>query len=244
MRDLSKPDIAIETSGINKSYGREAALRDVTLQIPWGEVLVVLGPNGSGKSTLIKVLAGLTQPDGGTANIAGFDTGKFANVTRRLLGVVTHDSLLYEGLTGYENLRFAAHLFGLPEIDRHISAAADTMGLTGKLHNRISTLSHGIRRRFAIARALLHNPPVLLMDEPESGLDQEALEMLDDVIRRHSDQNGTALITTHNTKNTAELANRVAILVAGKISYEREILKSSESDILRETYAKYTGGQV
>jgi ABC-type multidrug transport system ATPase subunit len=233
--------MAIEVEGLSKAYGRNAALRKVDLAVRWGEVLTVLGPNGSGKTTLVKVLATLTRPDEGRARIAGLDLNRLGGVTRRMVGVVTHDPLLYQELTGYENLKFVGRMFGLDRIDERIKTLAEALGLTAKLEHRVATLSHGMRKRLTIARALLHDPLVLLMDEPETGLDQEAVAMLDAVIRDRSRAAQAILMTTHNLDRGIALGDRVAILAKGRLVHEEPIISSSASDVLRNAYYRHTG---
>ena len=157
--------LAIDARGIGKSYGRTQVLRELDLQVPWGQTLTVLGPNGSGKTTLIKTLATLAKPDSGEVRIAGLSTRRSGARVRRAIGVVTHEPLLYDGLTGEENLRFFARMFALDRIDERIGEVAAQMGIIDRLDARTGTLSHGMRRRFSIARALLHSPRVLIMDE-------------------------------------------------------------------------------
>ena len=215
-----RTDLAIEVRGLSKSYGRTQVLRDLALQIPWGQTLTVLGPNGSGKTTLIKTLATLAKPDAGEIHIAGIPLRGGGVRVRRAIGVVTHEPLLYDGLTGAENLRFFARMFALDRIEERIITVAERMGVSDRLDARVGTLSHGMRRRFSIARALLHSPPVLIMDEPESGLDQRALTLLEDLIADDTNPVRTILMTTHNFERGIALADHVAILSHGHIAYD------------------------
>ena len=215
-----RPDLAIEVRGLSKSYGRTQVLRDLDLQVPWGQTLTVLGPNGSGKTTLIKTLATLAKPDAGEVLIAGLSARRNGVRARQTIGVVTHEPLLYDGLTGAENLRFFARMFALDHIEDRILEVAAQMGITDRLDSRAGTLSHGMRRRFSIARALLHSPRILIMDEPESGLDQRALSLLDDLIVNGRQLGRTILMTTHNFERGVALADRIAILARGSIAYQ------------------------
>ena len=229
---------AIQIKGLTKAFGSTHALRGIDLEVPWGEVLTVLGPNGSGKTTLVKILATLTKPDAGTARVAGIDLARRGQQARRAVGVVTHDPLLYDGLTGYENLKFFGRMFGLSDLDRRIATVAERMGISSRLHHRIGTLSHGMKKRFSIARALLHDPAVLLMDEPESGLDQEALAMLDEVIAAGNSSPLTVLMTTHNLERGLALGHRTVILARGRIAYDRS-LNEVDSAAVREAYLRH-----
>ena len=233
-------ELAIEVKGLTKSYGRTQALRGLDLKVRWGEVIAILGPNGSGKTTLIKALATLTRPDEGTIRIANLSTSRSGERVRRLIGVVTHDSLLYPDLTGYENLKFYARMFRLDSIDERVRRVTERMGMTPRLNQKVGTLSHGMQKRFSIARALLHDPLVLIMDEPESGLDQEALSLLDAVITDREMPTRTVLITTHNLERGLALADRMVILSNGRIAHE-ESLESAGPAKMREAYFRYTG---
>ncbi len=232
--------LAIEVKGLSKAFGRTQVLRGLDLEVPWGQVLAVLGPNGSGKTTLIKVLATLTRPDAGAVRVGGMDVRRWGERVRRLIGVVTHDTLLYDDLTAYENLKFYCRMFGLDRVDERIASATERMGMSARLHQRVGTLSHGMRKRFSIARALLHDPLVLLMDEPESGLDQEALALLEAVIADRTSPRRAVLLTTHNLERGLALGDRVAILARGRVAHE-ESLSGAGSAAIRETYRRYTG---
>ena len=240
MTESPPKGLAIEIKGLTKAFGRTPVLRGLDLEVPWGQVLSVLGPNGCGKTTLIKVLATLTKRDAGTVRVAGADVARAGERVRRIIGVVTHDPLLYDDLTGYENLTFFARMFGLDRIEERIAAVAERMGLPARLHQRAGTMSHGTKKRFSIARALLHDPLVLLMDEPESGLDQEALGMLQEVVSNSAVPVRTVLMTTHNLERGLALGHRMAILAQGKIAYQ-ESLDSAGAAALRDAYFHYTG---
>ena len=232
---------AIEARGLYKSYGRAGVLRGLDFDVPWGEVVVVLGSNGSGKTTLMRVLATLTRPDDGTVRVAGLDPYKLGRQVRSQVGVVTHDPLLYDELTGYENLRFVTRMFGLDRAGERIEAAAGRLGLSARLHQRVGTLSHGLKKRFTIARALLHDPKILLMDEPESGLDQESQTTLDTLIRDPAASFSSVLITTHSPERAAAMGDRVAILARGLIAHTAPIGRNTDPDTIRRLYVEYAG---
>ena len=230
---------AIEVRGLSKAFGRTAVLRDLDLDLHWGEVLTILGPNGSGKTTLVKVLATLTRPDAGTVRVSGLDPARAGRSVRRTIGVVTHDPLLYDGLTGYENLKFFARMFSLPGVEQRIGTVAERLGVSARLDQRVGTLSHGMKKRFSIARALLHEPAILLMDEPESGLDQEALSLLKDLVLEGASPFRAALITTHNVEYGLAVGHRMAILAQGRIAYH-ESLDAAGADAVKDAYFRYT----
>ena len=200
--------------------------------------MTILGPNGSGKTTLIKTLATLIRPDSGTVRIGGLEAKRSGQRIRRVIGVVTHDSLLYDDLTGYENLKFFARMFRLDKVEDRIAAVTKRMGMTDRLDQKVGTLSHGMKKRFSIARALLHDPLILIMDEPESGLDQEALSLLEKVIADRTDPYRTVLMTTHNLERGLALSDRMAIISRGRIAYQ-ESLEAVGPDALKKQYAKY-----
>ena len=231
---------AIEVRGLSKSFGRSYALRNLDLEVRWGEVLTVIGPNGSGKTTLIKILATLARPDSGEVRVAGLDVSTSGRSVRRNIGVVTHDPLLYDQLTGRENLALFARLFGLDSVDERVERTSHLVGLWSRIDQRVGMLSHGMRKRLGIARALLHDPLVLLMDEPESGLDQEALGLLEKVVGDTSTPFRTVVLTTHNLEAGAALCDRLAIMAEGRIRYEGAMRSVSPADV-REAYDRHTG---
>ena len=206
--------------GVSKSFGRNAVLQDLDLEVSWGQVLAVLGPNGSGKSTLLKILATLTQADAGQIHFAGLDIESRGAQVRRLIGVVTHDPMHYAALSVAENLRLHARLFGLEDPQQRVSDVCEIMGITPIQNERAGSLSHGQQRRLSIARALLHEPPILLMDEPESGLDQEALSRIHGLIQNGKQDGKTVLLTTHNLQWGLQLADRAVLLGHGRVDYD------------------------
>ena len=211
MTDAIPTGPAIEVQGVSKAYGRSIALNDLNLSVPWGRALTIFGPNGSGKTTLIKILATLSKPDAGTISIAGLDARRDGALARRLIGVMTHDPLLYDDLTARENLRFTARMFGLEDPSERIETLSTQLDIKSRLDQRVGTLSHGWKKRFSLARALLHDPPILLMDEPESGLDEQALTGLGEVLGEESVLRRTVVLTTHNFERGLDFGDEVAI---------------------------------
>ncbi len=239
MTDAIPTGPAIEVHGVSKAYGRSIALNNLDLSVPWGKALTIFGPNGSGKTTLIKILATLSKPDAGTIRIAGLDARRDGPYARRLIGVMTHDPLLYDDLTARENLRFAARMFGLEDPGERIESLSNQLDITPRLDQRVGTLSHGWKKRFSLARALLHDPPVLLMDEPESGLDEQALTGLGEVLREESVMRRTVVLTTHNFERGLEFGDEVAILAKGRLVYHESAANVPDADTFRNTYAQY-----
>lgn len=236
----SEVQAAVQIRGLTKSFGRTPVLRGIDLDVPKGTVLSLLGPNGSGKTTMIRVLATLTKPDAGEVRIGGAGLGRQSARLRRLIGIVGHDPLLYDDLTARENLTFVCRMFGLDSVDERVDALSDLMGMAPVLDRKVGAMSHGMKKRFSIARALLHDPQVLLLDEPETGLDQEALSLLDSVILSRSDSARTVIMTTHNLERAVALGDRMAILANGRIAYD-EPVDDSDSDASRRAYLKHVG---
>ena len=236
----SEDQAAVRIRGLTKSFGRTPVLRGIDLDVHQGTVLSLLGPNGSGKTTLIRVLATLTRPDAGEVRIAGAGLGRQSARLRRLVGVVGHDPLLYDDLTARENLRFACRMFGLDRIDERVDAVSDLIGMSPDLDRRIGAMSHGMKKRFSIARAILHDPQVLLLDEPETGLDQEALSLLDSVIADRSNPARTVIMATHNLERAVALGDRMAILASGRVAYDKHV-DAADPDASRRAYIRHIG---
>ncbi|MBI4338734.1 MAG: ABC transporter ATP-binding protein [Chloroflexi bacterium] len=233
----SSHPIGIKVQGLAKSYGDRPVLRDLALEVAWGQRFVLFGGNGSGKTTLMKCLAGLARPDAGSIAIAGLEGQRQGAELRRCLGVVSHQPLLYEDLTGAENLRFYGRMYGVPELESRIALVGEQLKATRYLSARVRTLSHGMKKRLSLARALLHDPPVLLLDEPESGLDQEALELMDALLQS-SEQARTVLMTTHNLERGLALADQAGILAGGRIAYQASTA-SLEATEFRRRFRRY-----
>jgi heme exporter protein A len=210
----------IETSGLVKLYGMQPALRGVTLDVPAGQVLTVLGHNGSGKTTLVRLLATLARPTSGRGRIAGHDLVDGRDEVRRLVAVVGHSTHLYDDLTPRENLAFAETLAGRRADAARIDSALGKVGLDGHAGTRVRALSSGLRRRVALARAMLREPRVLLLDEAFSGLDQDSTKRLEDYLLAFKAGGGAAVVVTHSIGRALAIADRVAILAGGRIAAE------------------------
>ena len=230
---------AIKVQGLTKSFGTRQALRGIDLEIESGKSVVIFGPNGAGKTTLIRILATIMNPSSGAILVDGLDLKSNAGEIRRKIGIVTHQTLLYNNLTAYENLEFYGRMFDVPELKKRIGELVSLVGMTSRLHDRVGTLSRGMQQRIAIARALLHKPTLLFMDEPETGLDQEAIPLIWDPLPDATGRKRTIILTTHNMERGFELGERLLILDKGKIVYDcaRGALDLAS---LRETYRKCT----
>ncbi len=230
----------IEAQGLGKSFGSQAVLKNVNFKISKGECVAILGPNGAGKTTLIKVLATLTKASGGKVRLAGVDITKNAVQTRRQIGVVSHQPFLYDNLTAYENLKFYGKMYDVPDLEGRIFGVIDQVGLTTRIHDRVRIFSRGMQQRLSIARAILHDPPILLLDEPETGLDQGSTFMLSKLLKKSIEGNRTVLMTTHNLEWCLQLSDRVMVLHRGRITYA-ELGKNLDLTELRENYNRNTG---
>jgi len=211
---------AIEIQGLTKSFGNHLALRGIDLEVRQGESIVIFGPNGAGKTTLIKVLATIMNPSSGRVLVNGLNLKNNAEEVRRRIGVVTHQTFLYSNLTAYENLEFYSRMYDVPKCKERIYEVAAMVGMTSRLHDRVGTLSRGMQQRLSIARSLLHKPAIMLLDEPEMGLDQEAISMLWKALQTEGEGKRTIILTTHNLERGLELGDRLLILDKGKIVYE------------------------
>jgi heme exporter protein A len=204
----------IRIDQLTKLFNHRPALKSIDLQVKQGETVVVFGPNGAGKTTLLKILSTVMKPTSGRIVINGFDLKKDADEIRRHIGVVSHHTSLYGNLTACENLEFYACLYDIKDTKQRAMEVATMVGMTTCLHDRVETFSRGMQQRISIARSLLHNPTILLMDEPETGLDQHAVSMLWSLLARGE---YTILLTTHSLERGLELADRVIILNRGQI---------------------------
>ncbi|MBI4333428.1 MAG: heme ABC exporter ATP-binding protein CcmA [Chloroflexi bacterium] len=210
----------IDVRALTKYYGLQPALRNIDLRIDPGEVLVIFGPNGAGKSTLMRILATLAKPSSGAVTIGGLDLNAKANEVRRSIGVITHQPLLYDELTAYENLQFYGRMYRVAGLEERIRNIISEVGLELRLFHRVRTFSRGMQQRLSLARALLHDPPILLLDEPETGLDQQASNLLKQKIDSYRTQNRTVVVTTHHLEHGLELASRIVVLYKGKLAYQ------------------------
>jgi heme exporter protein A len=209
----------IETRGLTKHFGLKPVLRGVDLAVGPGECVALLGPNGAGKTTLLRILSGLARPTSGAARVAGHRLPDQAGGARGRLGVVSHQTLLYPDLSAEENLRFYARLYDLPQPSARIAAVLEQVGLTARRRDPVRTFSRGMQQRLAIGRAILHDPDVLLFDEPYTGLDPAAGALLDEVLRGVAVRRRAVLFTTHDLPRALALADRVLILARGRIAH-------------------------
>lgn len=201
----------IQTRGLTRRYGERLAVEDLTLEVRPGEVLGLLGPNGAGKTTTVRMLAGLLAPSAGEAYVAGHSVTRAPEKVRPKVGVLPENPGLYKRLTVRQNLRFFAELYGVRE-PRRVEETLALVGLADRAEEPVATLSKGLRQRLALARALVHDPPVLLLDEPTSGLDPEAAKEVRDLLSELSLAHRAILLCTHNLAEAERLCHRIAVL--------------------------------
>lgn len=232
--------VMIRISGLVKNYGLHTVLRGVTLHVRAGEFVTLVGPNGAGKSTLMRIASTLLAPTAGEVTIGGWLLPQYSNRIRRYIGLVSHQTLLYDDLTAAENLSFYARLYQLDNEKERVAQALKQVGLTARQRDPVRTFSRGMLQRLTIARATLHEPDVLLLDEPYTGLDQDASALLDELLQRESDNGRTILMITHDLVHGLDLCDRVAILSRGKIACELNSRDVSAAEFL-ELYTRHTG---
>ena len=219
MNEQTHPDSSdpiIQVRDLRKDFGYLQALSGVSFDLNKGEFLTIFGPNGAGKTTLIKVLAGLTRPTSGSAHIDGFDVLESNAELRSQIGVISHTTCLYPDLTALENLLFYPKLYGLDDPEKRANESIREAGLQLRRHDPVRTYSRGMQQRMAIARATLHDPSVLFLDEPFTGLDLRATNALKDHLHDLHTGKRTIIMTTHDMSCGLELCDRVAIQNKGR----------------------------
>ncbi len=208
----------LEAVGLVRTFGGVRAVDGVSFQLQPGELLTVFGPNGAGKTTLLRMLGGVMRPTSGHVRVAGEPADVKGRDWRHRVGVVSHQSLLYGPLTITENLLFFGRLFGLTDLKTRIPERLASLGLSDRARTPVRELSRGLKQRVALARALLHDPEVLLLDEPYTGLDPHASTALREQLASLKDGRRTVVLVTHNLIQGFELADRVAIQVQGRFA--------------------------
>lgn len=238
-KDAAAATWAIEALGLEKSFGEHRALRGIDLRMSRGECLVIFGPNGAGKTTLLKILSTLVKPSAGSVWLDGIDIRDKPVQIRRKVSLVSHQTFLYDNLTVYENLKFYGKMYDVADLEKRIREVISWVQLESRLHDRVGTLSHGLQQRASIARAILHNPSILLLDEPEVGLDPQASAMIRDVLVSINAGSRTVVMATHNLERGLELGDNVIILNRGKVVYQAS---RDEVDAVnfRQVYDQFT----
>jgi heme ABC exporter ATP-binding subunit CcmA len=236
---LTVPAVALRD--LEKLYGPVPALDRLSLDIAPGEFVLLAGPNGAGKSTLLKTLALLVRPNAGMLRLFGEDARRGDRTDlRRRIGLLSHQSFLYDHLTGLENLEFFGRLYGLADPRRTAHAAIRSVGLEGRADDAVGGYSRGMQQRLAIARAFLHRPDLLLLDEPFTGLDADGADRLESHLRQVRDEGRTCVLATHDLPAALRLAGRVLVLADGGILADRPAagLRAADLETLVRTAAR------
>jgi heme exporter protein A len=228
----------VDAERLGKAYGRSIVLRDLTLSVAAGESVAIFGPNGAGKSTTLRLLAGLTAPTSGSLRLLGAD-GTSADVRRRV-GLVAHQSFLYPDLTARENLLFYARMYGLDDAAGRVDAWLERVVLVDVGDRPVRLFSRGMEQRLALARALIHDPELVLLDEPWSGLDAAAADWLGELLLELRDRGRTIVLATHDFERGLAVATRVLIVHRGSVAWDAPVGAESASAV-DAIYRRITG---
>ncbi len=233
----------ISVKGLTKRFAGHVALHDIDLNIEQGEFVIILGPNGAGKTTLLKILETLVRPSYGSIKIGGLELSRSAVEIRKKIGAISHESYLYDDLTVEENLHFYGKMYGLPESELtvRIQTLLEQLHLEQRCMDRVSTLSRGMKQRLSIARSLIHDPDIILMDEPYTGLDLRSACDLDKMLLENS-RKVTVLMVTHDLERAFVICDRVIILSAGKIAVDMRKQEIASVEELRNIYTTIFDG--
>ncbi|MBP6179862.1 MAG: heme ABC exporter ATP-binding protein CcmA [Anaerolineales bacterium] len=226
----------IEVKKLVKRFGLKIILRGLDFSVEPGEFVALLGPNGAGKTTFLRILATLSRPSMGQVSVAGYSLPDQSAQVRARLGVVSHLPLLYPDLTAEENLLFYGRMYGIASLEARTTEVLKMVGLENRRRDLVRTFSRGMQQRLAIGRAVIHDPEVMLFDEPYTGLDQDASEMLDDVLRSVAAMGRTVVMTSHDLARAEDLATRFDILSRGVIAASTTQEQLGNSNLL--TYYK------
>jgi ABC-2 type transport system ATP-binding protein len=245
-RSLIEMAVSIETTNITRRFDSFLAVDRLSFRVAEGEVFGILGPNGAGKTTTIRILACLISPSTGSATVAGYDIVSNAQKIREAVGILTENPSLYERLTAYENMNFFAEAYDLSnaqERKSRIKVLLDLFNLWERKDDKVSKFSKGMKQKLAIARALVHDPPVLFLDEPTAGLDPEAAKGIRELVENLSKhEKHTIVLSTHHLEDAERLCSRVMIINRGRsvfVGTPDELRKSaSHSPVLRITFVE------
>lgn len=224
-------DSALEVRDLSRTFGARKALDRISLDLPSGAFLSIFGPNGAGKTTLLRVLTTLTPPTRGSAKVCGYDVVKEAVELRHRIGIISHNPLLYPDLSAEENLRFFADMYGVEEPEARVRELLASVELDHRRLDLVRTFSRGMLQRLSIARALLHRPRVLFLDEPYSGLDPHAMDILDSLVAQIRAEH-TFVMVSHDLAKGLQLCSHALILAKGKV-----VMFEAREDIDPEQFA-------
>ncbi|MGA1862354.1 ABC transporter ATP-binding protein [Deferribacter thermophilus] len=220
----------IKVKNLTKRFGENVALNRATFSISRGDFVSIFGPNGAGKSTLLKLLSTQIRPTDGDIFYNGTKLADISSDFRKCFGVISHQPFLYENMSAYENLKFYGSLYGVENLEDRVNELLKSVELIGRKHDMVKNYSRGMLQRLSIARALIHDPDIIFLDEPYTGLDQHASNILTNILKSQFDKNKTILMITHNLQKGYELATKIMILNKGEIMlYEdKDLLPSTE----------------
>jgi heme ABC exporter ATP-binding subunit CcmA len=235
-------DTVIGINSVSKAFSMRWVLRSVDLSIEKGQTVCLCGVNGAGKSTLLRIISGLLHPDHGSVTINGFDVSKEPEKTKPQFGVISHKSMVYPELTVFENLQFFANLYGVKNSKDRIKELLEEVGLFPFRYDNAAVLSRGLLQRLSIARAMVHEPSVLLADEPFTGLDSEACRHLVKVLTNFRTAGGTVIMTTHDTNLGLQSSSRVVVLDENKLIFDSPVSQLDTADFTAD-YLSYARKQ-
>lgn len=233
---LSSPSHIMITSAIvirnlTRRFGHFAALQNIDLVVPTGQTFALFGPNGAGKTTLLRLIAALTKPSSGEIWVCGDNARRDPERVRKNIGFISHHTMLYDDLTARENLAFYGRMYGIQNLDARVEEVLISVGLSHRQHDRVRAFSRGMKQRLAIARSILHQPPILLLDEPFTGLDASAQTMLSDLLIGLKAEGRTLFLVTHDFAHGLALADRFGILLQGRLIREAEARDVDEAEL-------------
>jgi heme exporter protein A len=231
----------IQIENLNKSFGRHLVLKDINLAVKKGGFLTIFGPNGAGKTTLIKILSTLVAPTEGKITISDIVLSDDPTDIRKKIGLISHNALLYLDLSAYENLEFYGTLYGVENLKERAEALLDQVELTHRRHDQVRTFSKGMQQRLAIARSLIHQPSIMFLDEPHSGLDPHAVDILDSLIDSIRDDH-TFVMVTHDLAKGLDLCSSAIIMDGGDIIFHSDRNGIDESEF-RDIYRRVVRGE-
>lgn len=231
----------ISIKGLSKSFGNHHVLKNIDLDIKKGDFITIFGPNGAGKTTLMKIMSTLVPPSSGSIVVDGFDVADEPVDIRKQIGSISHETYLYSELTAEENLRFFGRMYDMDKehLDARVDELLQQVGLEYRSNDRVGTFSRGMKQRLSIARALIHEPSILFLDEPYTGLDQHASSTFENVLNGLDAQNTTKIMISHNMDRSLKLCNRVMILNGGKIVFDEPRHNAGSIDDFKNTYESF-----
>ncbi|HJH31761.1 MAG TPA: ABC transporter ATP-binding protein [Methanosarcinaceae archaeon] len=231
----------ISIKGLSKAFGNLHVLKNIGFDVKKGDFITIFGPNGAGKTTLMKIMSTLVEPSGGSITIDGFNIKDDPLEIRKRIGSISHETYLYSELTAWENLRFFGRMYNMDKsrLNARVDELLEQVGLGYRSNDRVGTFSRGMKQRLSIARALIHKPPILFLDEPYTGLDQHAASTFEHVLRGLDAQDTTKIMISHNIDRSLKLCNRVLILDKGTIVFNKLRTDVGSVEDFKATYESF-----